>query len=266
MPAPDRHTLYQKAVQSPDAEIDFIDGAYRRLRGRKAARLREDFCGTALNSCEWVKRRRTNTAVGLDLHRTTLEWGRTHNLARLGPGPASRVSLLQSDVLTPGRGTGDMDIILALNFSWWVFQTRDVLLRYFRSARRSLAPRGVFFLDIYGGYEAQKEGREHNLIGGKKRGFTYTWDQSLFDPITNRTRCHIHFKLKDGPRFRRAFTYDWRLWSIPETRDALIDAGFRDTVVFWEGEGKDGAGDGNFRPRKSGECCAAFVAYIAALR
>ena len=64
----------------------------------------------------------------------------------------------------------------------------------------------------------------------------------------------------------RAFTYDWRLWSLPETRDVLADAGFRKTIVYWEGEDAKGDGDGNFRPAKTAECCATFVAYIAALK
>jgi len=263
---PDRHTLYQKAVQAPDAEIDFVDSRFRRLRGRTASRLREDFCGTAFTSCEWVRRRRTNRALGLDLDRATLAWGAAHNAAGLRPDAAARLRLLRRNVLSPGPGAGGMDIVLAMNFSWWVFRTRRELLRYFRAVRRSLVRDGVFFLDIYGGYEAQAEVRERTRIGGAKRGFTYIWDEERFDPITHGTRCHISFKLADGRRMPRAFTYDWRLWTIPETRDALADAGFGRTIVYWEGEDGKGGGDGNFRPATRGECSASFIAYIAALR
>ncbi len=265
-PLPDRHILYQKAVQAPDAEIDFVDAQFRRLRGRRATRLREDFCGTALTACEWVNRRRSNIAVGLDLHQKTLDWGRDHNIARLSPDAAARLTLLRRNVLRPGPGADRMDIVLAMNFSWWVFQTRRELLAYFRAVRQSLVRDGVFFLDIYGGFDAQAETRERTVIGGAKRGFTYIWDQELFEPITQRTRCHIHFKLRDGRRVRKAFTYDWRLWSTPETRDVLADAGFKRTIVYWEGDDGKGGGDGHFRAAKRGECCASFIAYIAALK
>jgi hypothetical protein len=33
-----------------------------------------------------------------------------------------------------------------------------------------------------------------------------------------------------------AFTYDWRIWSIPEVRDALMEVGFQDVRVYWEEE------------------------------
>ncbi|MCA9297734.1 MAG: hypothetical protein KDA28_01630, partial [Phycisphaerales bacterium] len=53
----DRHILYQESVQNVEAEIDFVDEQFRKRRGRHARRLREDFCGTANTSCEWVRRR-----------------------------------------------------------------------------------------------------------------------------------------------------------------------------------------------------------------
>ena len=188
---PDRHVLYQKAVQSPDVEIDFVDSRFRRLRGRTASRLREDFCGTAFTSCEWVNRRRTNIAVGLDLDRPTLDWGKAHNAAKLKPEAAARLRLLRRNVLNPGRSAAGVGMGLAMNFSWWVFHTRRDLLAYFRAVRRSLVRDGVFFLDIYGGYEAQSEIRERTQIGGKKRGFTYIWDEERFEPTAGWRGCRM---------------------------------------------------------------------------
>lgn len=263
---PDRHILYQRAVQNPEAEIDFVDRVFRSLRQRKGARIREDFCGTAANSCEWVRRRSTNTAVGLDLDQPTLDWGRAHNLARLGPGQQPRVTLLKRNVLTPGADAKSMDAILALNFSWWIFKERDTLVRYFRTVRESLVRDGLFILDIYGGYESFDEQQERRPIGRGKNSFTYIWDQESFDPITNETLCHIHFKLKNGQRLDKAFTYDWRIWTIPETQDILADAGFKRSIVYWEGSNSRGGGNGVFRPAKHGTVCAAFIAYIVAER
>ena len=40
----------------------------------------------------------------------------------------------------------------------------------------------------------------------------------------------------------RAFVYRWRLWSIAELREAMMEAGFARTAVFADvvGEGVDG--------------------------
>ena len=70
----DRRRLYEDAVQCVDAEIDFVDDTYRQLRSRKAKWLREDFCGTANTSCEWVCRRKSNHAIGVDLTTVACYW------------------------------------------------------------------------------------------------------------------------------------------------------------------------------------------------
>ncbi len=263
---PNKHILYEQAVQAPEADLDFAARTFRKLRGRRPTRLREDFCGTAAICCEWVRRRHDHTAIGLDLHKPTLAWGTAHHVEKLNPEARSRVKLLNRSVLAPGRGTGSMDLILALNFSYWVFKQRAVLLQYFRSVRTSLARDGLFVLDIYGGPDAFDELSDKTPIGGTKRGFTYIWEQEHVDHITNETLCHIHFRLADGRRVNKAFTYDWRIWTIPEVRDVLADAGFTRTTVYWEGEDGKGGGNGIFRPQKHGDCGAAFIAYIVAER
>lgn len=255
----DRHELYEESVQSPEVELAFVDRVYRRLRGVLPTRLREDFCGTAWNSCEWVKRREKNTAVGLDLHAPTLAWGTKNHLSKLTPQERRRVRLVRRNVLTPGDATG-VDVVLALNFSWWVFQERAVLLEYFRNVRRSLRGRGLFVLDLMGGWESMKTQDERR----RQRGFTYIWRQARFNPIRNHIECHIDFDFKRGPRWARAFVYDWRLWTLPETRDVLEDAGFSGSRVFWEGDDEHGRGNGVFREQTVGEDCASFVAYIVA--
>ena len=32
----------------------------------------------------------------------------------------------------------------------------------------------------------------------------------------------------------KAFTYDWRYWSLPELTELLKEAGFADAQVFWD--------------------------------
>jgi hypothetical protein len=55
------------------------------------------------------------------------------------------------------------------------------------------------------------------------------------DAITGRAMRYIHFKMK-GQRttMKRAFSYDWRLWTITELMDALRDAGFDRIDVYDE--------------------------------
>ena len=54
----DKHLLYEQAVQCVEAEIDMVDASFESIRSYAATTLREDFCGTAQTSIEWVQRRR----------------------------------------------------------------------------------------------------------------------------------------------------------------------------------------------------------------
>ena len=256
----DVHALYQQAVQCVEAEIDFVDETFKKLRRRKAKYLREDFCGTANAACEWVRRRRTNRAVAVDLDAEVLEWGRGHNVEPLGAA-ASRLDLVNADVRDVDRG--GMDVVLAMNFSYWVLHTRAGLRRYFENVRDALVEDGIFFLDAYGGYDAFREMEETT----ENDGFTYIWDQAWYDPITGRNRCHIHFRFPDGSRIKDAFVYEWRLWTLPEIREILEEAGFHDITVYWQGtDAETGEGDGEFTPAEHGEADAGWITYITALK
>lgn len=255
----DRHVLYEESVQCVEAEIDFVDATFTELRGRTAKHLREDFCGTANTSCEWVRRRNTNQAVGIDLDTEVLEWGREHNVSKLKPAQAKRIELRNEDVLA--AETGVMDIVLAMNFSYWLFEERPVLRNYFERVRATLADDGILFLDAFGGYEAPRVLKERT----KFKNHTYIWEQAYFNPINNHMRCHIHFKMKDGSKLEKAFSYEWRLWSLPEIRELLLEAGFSKATVYWQGDDEESdEGDGEFYPAEEGEADAGWLAYIVA--
>jgi len=267
----DRHELYQLSVQNVETEIDFIDAEFERLRGRKAALLREDFCGTGNTSCEWVRRRESNAAIGLDIDQPTLDWGREHNMAHLSDEQLGRVKLHNRNVLEPGDAVG-VDCVLAMNFSYWLFKTRDELCAYFRAVRASLGTDGVFFLDHYGGSEAMSEMVEkRDIETPDDRRFVYEWDQHKYSPVTGEMDCKIHFRFPDKTRMKNAFEYTWRLWMLPEIRELLIEAGFSKVTVYWEGDELDddgeptGEGDGEFTPTEKGTADPAFVSYIAAI-
>lgn len=259
----DRHRLYQLAVQCVEAEIDLVDKTYAEIRGRRAAILREDFCGTANTSCEWVRRRRANTAIGCDVDHAVLDWGRQHNLAELPPAQRARVQLVQHDVTRRASKIPTADLILAMNFSYFTFKTRAALRGYFRAARQGLATDGVLMLDCYGGSESWcnvSEETEH-----QDEQFTYVWEQRDFNPINSQINCDIHFKFADGSRIQRAFTYAWRMWSIAEIRELLDEAGFTKSTVYWEGtDAKTGEGNDIYSPSERGDDDPSWVVYIAA--
>lgn len=222
----DRHALYQESVQNSEFELDFIDETFEALTGRKAVSMREDFCGTAISSVEWVERRDTNTAIGVDFDAEVLGWGEKHNVSRLKPGQRERLTLIEDDVLKVT--TEKVDLIQAYNFSYWFFQERKIMLDYFRRTREALVDDGVLFLDIFGGsecYQTQKEKR-------KLDGFKYIWEQAEFNAVTNELKCHIHFHFPDKSKLKKAFSYTWRVWGAKELREILEEAGFSETIVY----------------------------------
>ena len=81
--------------------------------------------------------------------------------------------------------------------------------------------------------------------------------------IYKRKFCRIHFELEDGTTIRKAFSYDWRLWTIPEIRELMVEAGFEETDVYVEGWDEDeDDSDGVFRKRKQFENQSGWVAYV----
>ncbi len=254
----DIHELYEESVQNVETEMEFLQTTFRELRHRDAKSFREDFCGTASASCEWVRTGESHYAIGVDIDGDVLEWGRQNRVAKLPEASRPRVQLLNDDVMAVT--TGPVDIVGAFNFSYWIFNTRERMCEYFSRVRDALVDDGVFFLDAYGGseaYETQKEKTKYD-------GFTYIWDQAEFEPVTGRALCHIHFKFPDGSKLKRAFTYEWRLWTLPELRELLEEAGFSKVSIYWEGEDEDGEGNGEFSEDAHGEADPAWIAYIVA--
>ena len=147
----DKHVLYEAAVQCVESEIDFVEETFSTLRGREARLLREDFCGTANSSCEWVRRRSTNIAYSVDIDPDVQAWGKEHHIRKLDPQQQQRVNLVTADVMD--SGVDSLDVVLAMNFSYWIFKTRELMTRYFRSVYDSLNDEGIFILDSFGGYE-----------------------------------------------------------------------------------------------------------------
>jgi len=255
----DRHDLYQQSVQNSEFELDFIQATFNELVGREPRSMREDFCGTAITACEWVKRDPANTVTGVDIDAEVLDWGKKHNLAKLNPDQLSRVTLIEEDVLK--TKAQQFDVIQAFNFSYWFFQERKVMLAYFRSVREALVDDGVLVLDVFGGsecYQTQKEKR-------KLDGFKYIWEQAEFNAITNELICHIHFHFPDKSKLKKAFTYVWRVWGTKELQDLLEDAGFSTSLVYRQKfDPKTDEPLDEYIPTYDGEDYACWLGFIVA--
>ncbi|WP_456380176.1 class I SAM-dependent methyltransferase [Thiolapillus sp.] len=255
------HELYELSVQCSESEIDFVSDTYKSLRNKPARLLREDFCGTANVCCEWVKRHKDNRAIGIDLDKSVLKWGKKNNLAKLRTSERKRISLVNGNVLAVD--TEQPDIISAMNFSYWLFKDRNTLKSYFQRAHHALQDDGIFFLDIYGGYDSFCEVEEEREVETSIGDITYIWEQTSFNPINHDLTCCIHFAFADGSRLDQAFVYHWRLWTLPEIQDLLHEVGFK-TTVYWQGWDEDGEPDGEFYAATEADADAGWIAYIVA--
>ena len=256
-----KYQMYQRAVQEPEADIEFVNELFAARFGRKPETLREDFCGAAFLACAWVAFDKANRAWGVDLDPEPLAWGLAHNAAEFDDDQRQRLTLIEGDVLTARHEP--VDVITAFNFSYYCFKARAELLEYFAAAFANLGAEGLFALDIYGGPEAQElveETTEHD-------DFSYVWDQDEFDPIQSGMVCYIHFENAQGKRMERAFSYDWRLWTILELREALLEVGFASTEVHWEGlDEESGEGDGVFEMLETAENTESWIAYVIGVK
>lgn len=142
-----------------------------------------------------------------------------------GGSTATTNDKLMKDTPLPAR-----DIVCAFNYSCCCLHSRHQLVSYFTYALASLSRKGgIFVMDLYGGTSSECELRMQR----KFPNFTYIWEQAGFDIIQRKTRISLHFTLRNQQKkLRHAFSYSWRLWSLPEIKDCLEEAGFR-SVHFW---------------------------------
>ncbi len=257
----DKYELYSDAVQSPSEDVKFYRDRYIDIRGRdlKPTVLREDFCGGGAISCEWVKLNKNYKSVGLDLDVVPMDYGRKNYISKLTDDQMRRILLIKKDVLT--KNLPKADIVCAVNFSYFFFKQREILRQYFANVRDSLKPNGIFLVDIFGGTQCT----DAIIDKTRHKNFTYFWDQKNFDPFSNEAKFAIHFKY-NKKMYKNVFTYDWRMWTIPEVKEIMIEAGFKSTEVFWEGTARDGSGSGMFKKIEKGEACESWIAYIVGVK
>lgn len=237
-----KHDLYELCVQSPKDLVPLL----RAIHGNDPVNLGEDFAGTAAVSHLWVKRAGCS-AIAVDLDEDSLSRRGEHE----------RIVKHLCDV----REANDpCDLLFVGNFSIGYLHSRAELVEYLTHARERLAAsNGVFVCDTYGGESAYTLGgvhRAHPMPGGKL--CRYTWEQHAADPTTGFVTNLIHFRVERAGviefELEDAFVYEWRLWSIPELRDAMEDAGFSETQVFTKlADALDEEGNAYVMPVEDGE-------------
>lgn len=256
-----KYQLYIKSVQSPETDVLFYKRVYKELRKKTKAglTLREDFCGTGIISSEWLKLDKTYKSIGIDLDPEPMKYGQKNFISKLKPDQQKRIQLIQMNVLD--KKIPSADIVAAVNFSYCLFRQREQLKQYFQNVYKSLKPNGIYVIDVFGGSQCSDEIMDRT----RHKNYTYYWDQKNFDPVSNYADFAIHFRYKNK-FYKDVFTYDWRVWTIPELREIMQEVGFRNSVVYWEGTARNGSGNGVFTQVKSGEACLSWIAYVAGMK
>ena len=216
-------------------------------------------------SCEWVKTHSKRVALGVDLDPETIAYGKKSRYKTLNADEKKRVTLLLQDVCIPTKQK--VDVIGAGNFSFNIFKERKQMLKYFKAALKSLNKEGIFALEMAGGPGFIEKGKEQHTYTVPKLGrYTYYWDQQHYDPIQHHGIYAIHFKDKTGKLHKNAFIYDWRVWTITELRELMIEAGFKETQVYWEEADKNGDGTGEYVKTVAGDNAYAWIAFVVGIK
>jgi len=212
-----RFLLYELCVQSPPTQAAFL----RAVHGGGALALREDFCARAAIARAWLELDARATAVGVDC-----------DPQALGASPDPRLVLRLADVTALSHEQERFDVVHAGNFSLGYLRTRAQLLEYLQLSRRRLKPDGIFVADTFGGASAFRPGaseRQRFLADGRR--VRCSWRRVEADPARGTVVNTLSFRVdRDGEveiDLPEAFEYRWRLWSLPELREACAEAGFR---------------------------------------
>ncbi|HEY6866144.1 MAG TPA: hypothetical protein VI792_02740, partial [Candidatus Eisenbacteria bacterium] len=93
--------------------------------------------------------------------------------------------------------------------------------------------------------------------------FVYEWEHARFNVVDHHITCHIHFRFPDRTAMRRVFSYDWRFWTLPEVREAMLEAGFNRVGIYIEGwDERRWEANGIYRLRKRYDNQEGWLAFV----
>lgn len=258
--APTAQELYEICVQSPRHVVDLL----RAIHGQEPQRLGEDFAGSGAVSRAWIELS--------DQHRA---WCVDRDSAALTRcTEAARIHTRVGDVL---EEPSSVDAIWVGNFSIGYHHDRASLLAYLRHARSRLDRAGAFVCDTYGGESAYLMGEVHRYHplpqhlapdGTGAWRVRYTWEQREADALTGMVTNALHFRIERAGVIEAehidAFVYHWRLWSVPELRDAMAETGFASTAVYGQlPDAVDDEGRPFIRPMAADNLDDSFIVCVA---
>jgi hypothetical protein len=250
-PIPDRFECYERCVQSPRHVASFLRALYRAHNTAEPITLAEDFSGTCALSREWCAHTPTSAAICVDLDADALAWARDRATKN---AIADQITFVHADCLADCFNEADAaapsrdlpcDVCFVGNFSIGYAHDRVTLLRYLARTRERLlrtrhaSPPGILVCDTYGGATAfTLGGVERTHPGPNASIIRYAWAHESADPATAMVTNSISLRVeRDGDviaEYPRAFEYRWRLWSIAELREAMLEVGFQRTSVYLE--------------------------------
>eukprot|EP00656_Telonema_subtile_P006904 TRINITY_DN13216_c0_g1_i1.p1 TRINITY_DN13216_c0_g1~~TRINITY_DN13216_c0_g1_i1.p1 ORF type:complete len:178 (-),score=40.86 TRINITY_DN13216_c0_g1_i1:25-558(-) len=138
------------------------------------------------------------------------------------------------------------DVVAANNYSHFGLMERAQMLAYFAGCFKGLDSNGMLVIDVYGGEETKCNNVEtistHRAAcrDGEEVEFKYIYEQAEFDPVKSTQRVRVHFEFEDGSQMTDAFTYPWRLYTVHELDELLLEAGFKETKLFIDGHDDEG--------------------------
>ncbi len=246
----DRFDCYELCVQSPRHVVMFLRALGESVSAPPTV-LREDFCGTASVARRWVeegvRRGEAWRAMAIDNDEATLVKSAELVARAVAEGlfdAASAPQLRRQDCIrSEPNPTDACDVIFVGNFSIGYIHERASLVKYLKASKRRLDlgnagfGGGCFVCDIYGGTGAFRLGALQRTHPGRgKEVIHYTWLHEDAEPRTGKVQNSISFRVVvDGDvvqEFPRAFVYPWRLWSLAELREAMLEAGFSCVQVY----------------------------------
>lgn len=259
---PTAQDLYELCVQSPKHVVDLL----RAIHGDEPLLLGEDFAGSGAVSRAWTSQSGIHRAWCVDRD--------ADSLSRCGG--VERIEVRVGDVMDENA---KVDAIWVGNFSIGYHHDRASLLAYLKHVRSRLNPDGVFVCDTYGGETAYTIGEVHRFhplpaqhAPDGKGGWRvrYTWEQREANPLTGMVTNALHFRIERAgfidAELIDAFIYHWRLWSVPELRDAMLEAGFASSAVYGQlPDAVDGDGRPYIQPmEEADEADDSFIVCVAA--